>query len=103
MALQVDFGKIRYNVRGEWDASTEYYVDDLVYRVGSAYRSISISTGDDPITETASWEKTSTMPRDRGQWDSGTTYFKNDIVGVTSVMMYNSVYNWQEEYKYIST
>ena len=103
MALQVDFGKIRYNVRGEWDASTEYYVDDLVYRVGSAYRSISISTGDDPITETASWEKTSTMPRDRGQWDSGTTYFKNDIVGVTSVMMYNHMYNWQEEYKYIST
>ena len=103
MATVVDLGKIRYNVRGEWGSGTAYVVDDIVTRVGSSYICILAGTNQDPITATTYWTKISNMPRDRGDWSSATTYYQNDVVGITSTLVHNQYYNYQDVEKFICT
>lgn len=96
-------GKIRYNVRGEWSSSIFYSVDDIVIRSGTTYRCIQNNSNADPIISSSSWETQGTLPIDKGEWNPSTTYYQNNIVGVTSTMMYNRHYNYQDKNSYIFT
>lgn len=101
MATTVNLGKIRYNVRGEWNSATAYKVDDIVNRVGSTYICTIGHANQDPITAISYWTKISSMPRDRGEWSSATTYYKNDVVGITSSLVFNQYYNYQDNEEFI--
>lgn len=96
-------GKIRYNVRGEWSSSTSYVVDDIIIRSGTTYRCIANNSNSDPITSTSSWEQLGSLPLDRGEWSSSTTYYRNNIVGVTTTLVYDRHYNYQDKDSYIFT
>lgn len=58
MTLSVDLGKIKFNWKGDWSAATTYKRDDVVYRSGSAFVCIPVtSVNQDPLTNTAQWNK----------------------------------------------
>jgi hypothetical protein len=96
-------GKIRYNVRGEWSSSTQYYIDDIITRNATTYRCIEDNTNSDPITNSSKWTQLGSLPLDRGEWNSSTTYYTNNIVGLTTTLMYDRHYNYQDEDTYIFT
>ena len=102
--MQIEsLGKLRYNVRGDWDSSTSYYVDDIVLRLSNTYRCISDNSNADPLTNAANWEQIGSLTLDKGEWNSGTTYYTNNIVTVTSSYLYDRHYNWQDVDSYIFT
>ena len=102
--MQIEsLGKLRYNVRGDWDSSTSYYIDDIVLRLSNTYRCISDNSNADPLTNAANWEQIGSLTLDKGEWNSGTTYYTNNIVTVTSTYQYDRHYNWQDVDSYIFT
>lgn len=58
MALSVDLGKIKFQWKGDWSAATTYKRDDVVYRSGSAFVCVPVtSVNQDPLTNTTQWNK----------------------------------------------
>jgi hypothetical protein len=96
-------GKIRYNVRGEWSSSTQYYVDDIITRNATTYRCIENNLNSDPITNSSKWTQLGSLPLDRGEWSSSTTYYTNNIVGLSTTLVYDRHYNYQDKDTYIFT
>jgi hypothetical protein len=99
--------KIRYNPRGTYASNVRYGVDDMVFYLGSYYRCVvEGTTGVEPTiydTDNSPWQKLSQTPYYEGEWSSSTTYFAGDVVGVTTTLPYNRVYNYQENDIYICT
>ena len=104
MAVTVnDIGKVRYNVRGEYNTSDSYVVDDIVTYVGGQYRCklANSSGGAIPGVATSYWDKISGLTRERGLWNSSTQYQVNDIVSYIHEYAYNSVWKWYDTSTYI--
>jgi hypothetical protein len=58
MTLSVDLGKIKFQWKGDWSAATTYKRDDVVYRSGSAFVCVPVtSVNQDPLTNTTQWNK----------------------------------------------
>ena len=51
---QIDVGKLSFSHKGNYDASTAYVLNDIVYYNGSAYVAKTSTTGNLP-TSTARW------------------------------------------------
>jgi alpha-tubulin suppressor-like RCC1 family protein len=97
-------GKVRYNVRGEYNTSSSYTVDDIVTYVGSQYLCKTANSSGSQVPGVASsaiWEKLSGLTRERGEWNSGTAYQLNDIVTVYPEYAYNSIWKYYDTYTYI--
>ena len=82
---QIDLGKLKFNFMGEWNNSTAYKKDDVVYHEGSTYvyRSDVNANGGTPPANTHLGSVCDLMALGinyRGAWQSGTTYFKGDLV-----------------------
>lgn len=92
--------KIRYNPRGTYASNVRYGVDDMVFYLGSYYRCVvEGTTGVEPTirdTDNTPWQKMSQTPFHEGEWNSSTTYFSGDVVGVTTTLPYNRVYDYQD-------
>jgi len=97
-------GKVRYNVRGEYNTSASYTVDDIVTYVGSQYLCKTANSSGSQVPGVASsavWEKQSGLTRERGVWSSATAYQLNDIVTVYPEYAYNSIWKYYDAYTYI--
>tara|TARA_B100001029_G_scaffold130491_1_gene109414 strand:- start:4704 stop:7217 length:2514 start_codon:yes stop_codon:yes gene_type:complete len=97
-------GKVRYNVRGVYNTSDSYTVDDIVNYGGAQYlckqnnSSGSYLPGQNGSTW---WEKLSGLTRDRGNWNSSTAYQLNDIVTYIHEYAYNSCWKYYDTSTYI--
>ena len=97
-------GKVRYNVRGVYNTSDSYTVDDIVNYGGGQYlckqnnSSGSYIPGQNGSTW---WEKISGLTRDRGNWSSSTAYQVNDIVTYIHEYAYNSCWKYYDTSTYI--
>ena len=97
-------GKVRYNVRGVYNTSDSYTVDDIVNYGGAQYlckqnnSSGSYIPGQNGSTW---WEKLSGLTRDRGNWSSSTAYQLNDIVTYIHEYAYNSCWKYYDTSTYI--
>ena len=97
-------GKVRYNVRGVYNTSDAYTVDDIVNYGGAQYlckqnnSSGSYLPGQNGSTW---WEKISGLTRDRGNWSSSTAYQLNDIVTYIHEYAYNSCWKYYDTTTYI--
>lgn len=97
-------GKVRYNVRGVYNTSDAYTVDDIVNYGGAQYlckqnnSSGSYLPGQNGSTW---WEKISGLTRDRGNWSSSTAYQLNDIVTYIHEYAYNSCWKYYDTSTYI--
>ena len=97
-------GKVRYNVRGVYNTSDSYTVDDIVNYGGGQYlckqnnSSGSYIPGQNGSTW---WEKISGLTRDRGNWSSSTAYQLNDIVTYIHEYAYNSCCKYYDTSTYI--
>ena len=97
-------GKVRYNVRGVYNTSDSYTVDDIVNYGGAQYlckqnnSSGSYIPGQNGSTW---WEKISGLTRDRGNWSSSTAYQVNDIVTYIHEYAYNSCWKYYDTSTYI--
>ena len=97
-------GKVRYNVRGVYNTSDSYTVDDIVNYGGGQYlckqnnSSGSYIPGQNGSTW---WEKLSGLTRDRGNWSSSTAYQVNDIVTYIHEYAYNSCWKYYDTSTYI--
>ena len=108
MAISTNFaptsGRVRYNVRGVYNTSDAYYVDDIVNYGGGQYlckqnnSSGSYIPGQNGSTW---WEKISGLTRDRGNWSSSTAYQVNDIVTYIHEYAYNSCWKYYDTSTYI--
>ena len=96
-------GKVRYNVRGVYNTSDSYTVDDIVNYGGGQYLcKINNSSGSYIPGQNASyWEKISGLTRDRGNWSSSTAYQVNDIVTYIHEYAYNSCWKYYDTSTYI--
>ena len=107
MAISTNFapasGRVRYNVRGVYNTSDAYYVDDIVNYGGGQYLcKINNSSGSYIPGQNASyWEKISGLTRDRGNWSSSTAYQVNDIVTYIHEYAYNSCWKYYDTSTYI--
>ena len=102
--MQTSFlGKIRYNVRGEWNSSTPYFVDDIVTFQSTSYRCILNNTNELPLINIVYWEQLSSFTSYVGEWNSSEVYYRNNIVEVTKDLMYDKHYNYQDKETYIFT
>ena len=82
---QIDLGKLKFNFMGEWNNSTAYKKDDVVYYEGSTYvyRSDVNANGGTPPQNTHLGSVCDLMALGinyRGAWQGGTTYYKGDLV-----------------------
>ncbi len=97
-------GKVRYNVRGVYNTSDSYTVDDIVNYGGGQYlckqnnSSGSYIPGQNGSTW---WEKISGLTRDRGNWSSSTAYQVNDIVTYIHEYAYNACWKYYDTSTYI--
>ena len=98
-----NLGKVRYNVRGVYNTSDSYTVDDIVNYGGAQYLcKINNSSGSYIPGQNASyWEKLSGLTRDRGNWSSSTAYQVNDIVTYIHEYAYNSCWKYYDTSTYI--
>ena len=96
-------GKVRYNVRGVYNTSDSYTVDDIVNYGGGQYLcKINNSSGSYIPGQNASyWEKISGLTRDRGNWSSSTAYQVNDIVTYIHEYAYNACWKYYDTSTYI--
>ena len=96
-------GKVRYNVRGVYNTSDSYTVDDIVNYGGAQYLcKINNSSGSYiPGQNSSYWEKLSGLTRDRGNWSSSTAYQLNDIVTYIHEYAYNSCWKYYDTSTYI--
>ena len=107
MAISTNFapasGRVRYNVRGVYNTSDAYYVDDIVNYGGGQYLcKINNSSGSYIPGQNASyWEKISGLTRDRGNWSSSTAYQVNDIVTYIHEYAYNACWKYYDTSTYI--
>jgi len=108
MAISTNFapvsGRIRYNVRGVYNTSDAYYVDDIVNYGGAQYLcKTNNSSGSYIPGQNGStwWEKLSGLTRDRGNWSSSTAYQLNDIVTYIHEYAYNSCWKYYDTSTYI--
>ena len=87
-----NLGKVRYNVRGVYNTSDSYTVDDIVNYGGGQYLCIQNNSSGSyvPGVGTGYWEKLSGLTRDRGNWSSSTAYQVNDIVTYIHEYAYNT-------------
>jgi len=92
-------GKVRYNVRGEYNTSAAYTVDDIVTYVGAQYLCKTANSSGSQVPGVASaaiWEKLTGLTRNRGEWSSATSYQVNDIVTTVTEFAYNSVWRYYD-------
>jgi hypothetical protein len=102
--MQTSFlGKIRYNVRGEWSSLVSYVVDDIVTFQSTSYKCIQDNTNQLPLISTGYWEQLSSFTSYMGEWNSSEVYYRNNIVEVTTDLMYDRHYNYQDKETYILT
>mgnify|MGYP001221086878 CR=1 FL=1 len=96
-------GKVRYNVRGVYNTSDAYTVDDIVNYGGGQYLCKTNTSGGShvPGTNASYWEKISGLSRDRGNWSSSTAYQLNDIVTYIHEYAYNSCWKYYDTSTYI--
>jgi len=68
--------------RGDWTATTEYYINDVVQHGGSSYICIvrNASTTFEADLTAARWKKYNSGIRWRGAWAASTSYFRDDVV-----------------------
>ena len=96
-------GKVRYNVRGVYNTSDAYTVDDIVNYGGAQYLCVSNKSCGTyrPAQNSSYWEKLSGLTRDRGNWSSSTAYQLNDIVTYIHEYAYNSCWKYYDTSTYI--
>ena len=96
-------GKVRYNVRGVYNTSDSYTVDDIVNYGGAQYLCVSNNSSGSyiPGQNSSYWEKLSGLTRDRGNWSSSTAYQLNDIVTYIHEYAYNSCWKYYDTSTYI--
>lgn len=81
MAQILDLGKIRFQFKGEWSASTEYQFNDVVSYKGNAYVYISTAKTTNTLTSnTQFWGRMSNGFDFTGAWAVGTTYGYGSVV-----------------------
>lgn len=54
--FEVDLGRIKFKWMGDWNATTTYKADDVVYHAGSSYVCVATSTGNMPEAGSAYWD-----------------------------------------------
>tara|TARA_B100000900_G_scaffold107167_3_gene89193 strand:- start:19613 stop:22123 length:2511 start_codon:yes stop_codon:yes gene_type:complete len=98
-----NLGKVRYNVRGVYNTSDSYTVDDIVNYGGGQYLCIQNNSSGSyvPGVGTGYWEKLSGLTRDRGNWSSSTAYQVNDIVTYIHEYAYNTCWKYYDTSTYI--
>lgn len=68
--------------RGDWAAGTAFAQNDTVRWARALWQALAPTTGQDPTTTPAAWEKLLDFPNDtlsyKGAWAAGTAYAKND-------------------------
>lgn len=95
-------GKIRFNNRGTWVASTAYTVDDIVSYKNKFYICIVNNSSATPPPDNGSqWSYSGGGTYFAGEWAAGTGYSVGDIVSYTFINNYNSHYKWQDQNAYI--
>jgi len=75
-------GRIRFVYKGSWNATTVYYVDDIVRNGGNTYVCVTghTSTSSFATDQVANWNKISDGQEWKGDWTTNTLYKVNDIV-----------------------
>ena len=82
-------GRLKFNWRGDWQASTAYVIDDIVAFKGNTYVCVVNHTSAASETTWASTDLNISTPRWQlhvpgtrimGQWSPSTFYAKNDLV-----------------------
>jgi hypothetical protein len=54
--FEVDLGRIKFKWMGDWNATTSYKPDDVVYHAGSSYVAVAPTTGNLPEAGSAFWD-----------------------------------------------
>lgn len=87
MTTVVDLGKLRFYWAGDYNAATEYELNDVVKYGGNVYVYISVvkTIGNEP-TDTAYWALMVEGINFIGDWDSATQYFIGDAVAYGSTI-----------------
>lgn len=76
-------GKVRFNMRGEWNTALSYAVDDIVTYKNRTYRCKSANSATTPPNATY-WDLLASTFESMGAWDSGTAYSVGDVVYIDS-------------------
>ena len=81
MSTIIDLGKLRFQFRNDYSASTTYEYNDVVVFGGNVYAYINVTAeqGNDP-TNTSYWALMVNGLKSRGNWSNTTAYAVNDIV-----------------------
>ena len=86
----IDLGKLKFNWQGEWSASTNYEVDDVVFYDSHSYvcTSTHSATGTVPSGNLTVWDLMSAGVhfREDGDWSAGGVYYRNDLVRYNSAL-----------------
>ena len=87
MATIIDLGKLRFHFAGDWDASTEYEVNDIVKYGGNVYvYSNVVRTSGNLPTDPYYWVLMVEGFKFREEWDSSTSYRVGDGVAYGGVV-----------------
>jgi hypothetical protein len=91
MAQILDLGKIRFQYKGNWSASTEYQFNDVVTYKGVAYCYISTAKTTGTVTSNATYWGPMTGGFDYGGvYEATTTYAKGSVVRYNGNLYYHS-------------
>ena len=77
----IDLGKLKFNWRGEWNTTTDYEVDDVVYYESQTFvATVNIAAGSPAPQANTEWELMAAGLNFKGVYDSATTYYLHDMV-----------------------
>jgi hypothetical protein len=84
-------GKIRYNLKGDWQVTTVYNINDTVIYNNRNYRCIQ-SNSNNPPPSAGFWELMSATFNDQGSWVYSTSYAVGDVVTYDTGFYANTTY-----------
>ena len=80
----IDLGKLKFNWQGDWSASTDYEVDDVVFYDNHSFvcRVTHTATATAPSANLTQWDLMAAGVhfREDGDWAGASTYYRYDIV-----------------------
>ena len=83
----IDLGKLKFNWRGEWQSSSTYEVDDVVYYDSQTWvASADIAASQAEPQANPNWDLMAAGLNFRGVYDGATTYYLHDLVTYGSAL-----------------
>ena len=83
----IDLGKLKFNWRGDWQNSSTYEVDDVVYHNSQTWvASADIAAAQNEPQANPNWDLMAAGLNFRGVYNSATTYYLHDLVTYGSAL-----------------